>query len=152
MWQQPYLLELGGLEQFKALSTYWDLLCGAGLGGGGLEASGQPRCWFQAHQCLAPSPVSHHPAPLCQSNGRHRGFWGKNNQPRTSVLESHLFIQQLFTRFTPVRCVLLRLPLGEATSRGGQGVYCPPPPDALERGESFATLTARCVSSSPAFT
>lgn len=51
-----------------------------------------------------------------------------NNQPQKSVLESHLFIQHLFTRFTLIQCVLLNLPLREGTCWGGQGVYWSPPP------------------------
>lgn len=151
--QQPNHFESGRLEQFKALSTYWDVFCrGGGLWTATVLDSGLPR-------------VSHHhryptiPLLFCQSKARHGGFSKmKNKQPQKSVLESHLFIQQLFVCFTLIRCLAQFAAvwgdLLEWSRRwgGGSTGLSPHALRALERRESFTTFSARCVSSTPAFT
>lgn len=110
----------------------------------GAEASGQPRCWIQAHPCLTHvTAIPSSRSSSCQSKARHRGFLKKKNkQPQKSVLESHLFIQQLFVCFTLIQCVLLSLPLCEGTRWSGQGGSTGrPPPDPRQRtGKVFRNL------------
>lgn len=132
MWQhQPNHLELGRLEQFKALSTYWDVFCGSGgLWTATVLDSGSPMS-----RTVTAIPSSR--SSSCQSKARHRGFLKKKNkQPQKSVLESHLFIQQLFVCFTLIQCVLLSLPLCEGTCWSGQGGSPQPPPPTHWKGLS----------------
>lgn len=108
----------------------------------GAEASGQPRCWIQAHPCLTHvTAIPSSRSSSCQSKARHRGFLKKKNKPpQKSVLESHLFIQQLFVCFTLIQCVLPSLPLCEGTCWSGQGGinWAPPtrPPPTYWKGLS----------------
>lgn len=100
-------------------------MCSGGVRRGGGEASGS-RLNLKSRG-VAGIPSSRSSLSIKESPWR---LLGKkiNNQPQKSVLESHLFIQQLFTHFTLIQCVVLNLRLREGTCWGGQGVYWSPLP------------------------
>lgn len=121
MWQQPSHSELGGLEQFKALSTYW-----------GVEASGQPR-----------SPkvlrlASHHP-----SRSIKRSPWRllESKKQPTSEVGARVSFLHPATCFTLIQCSVCRCVRG--TCWGGQAGR-PPPTSPVRAGTRGVFRNLQC--------